>query len=232
MPGRSSRRLAGCIAIELLRYAEATAATEFQAGIASAGAANAIVIQDRHGARAVFADTDFEITQAIADFVAARLLQSYELPRPFLLLRGVGPQPAQPDDLLTAISAALGQMEPAEIRSDGKNLSVTIAGHCRPIFGDCTTGAAVSGPIRAAFRMVQPEHGLLQRTDLPRSYPVQAIVLGKQVVVLALGGASTLPSEFSARGLLFIPHANASTAPPDDPRLREAIRQVLARVGR
>ncbi|HMC61983.1 MAG TPA: hypothetical protein VKJ01_22505, partial [Candidatus Solibacter sp.] len=67
---------------------------------------------------------------------------------------------------------------------------------------------------------------------LLRACPVQAIALGKQVVVLALGGDSVLPREFAAERLIFAPHANDSTAPPDDRRIREAIRQVLSRVGR
>jgi hypothetical protein len=221
---------------------------EYQAGIATAGQSKALVLEDRRGGRAVFAEADFEVTQAVADFVAARLLQSYELPRPSLLLRGgllrgasgIGPRPAQPEDLITAISAALGSMEPASVRFDGAVVSVTSGGTCRAAlaagasltFGHCTAGDAVRGPIRAAFQMVEPAHGLLQRADPVRAYPVQAIALGKQVVVVALGGASALPREFAANGRLFAPQANDSAAPPDDPRIRQAIRQVLSRVGR
>jgi hypothetical protein len=247
MPIRSSRRLAGCIAIELaLAVAVGLWATDgdYQAGIATAGQSKALVLEDRRGGRAVFAEADFEVTQAVADFVAARLLQSYELPRPSLLLRGGLPRgvsgTGQPEDLITAISAALGSMEPASVRFNGAVVSVTSAGTCRAAlaagvsltFDHCTAGDAVRGPIRAAFQMVEPAHGLLQRADPVRAHPVQAIALGKQVVVVALGGASALPREFAANGLLFAPHANDSAAPPDDPRIRVAIRQVLSRVGR
>jgi len=239
MPRRLSRRLAGCIAIELLLAAGLWAA-EYQAGVATAGQAKALVLEDRRGGRAVFAEADFAVAQAAADFVAARLLQSYELGRPSLLLRGLGLRPAQPEDLITAISAAMGAIAPALVRFNGAVVSVTKGADCLAslaadaslAFDHCTEGVTVRGPIGAAFQMVEPTHGLLQRSDAPRAYPVQAIALGKQVVVVALGGDSALPPEFAARGLLFAPHANDSAAPPDDPRIREAIRQVLSRVGR
>ena len=230
MPRKSSRRLAGCIAIELLRLS--AAAADFQAGFAETGSAKAVVLQDRHGARAVFAESDGEVTQAVADFVAARLLQTYELPRPSLLLRGAGARPVNSEDLLTAVAAAMGKLEPAEVRFGGGSLSVRIAGRCRPIVGPCAGGDVVRGPIRAAFRMTEPAHGLLQRSDPLRNYPVQAIAIGRSVVVVAAGGASVLPAEFAREGLLFVPHANDSETPPDDPRIRDAIRQVLARVGK
>jgi len=230
MPARSSRRLAGCIAIELL-LAAGLPAGDFRAGAATAGQAKAVVLEDRRGARAVFAETDFEITQPVADFVAARLVDTYDLPRASLLLRGSGLRPAQPGDLMTAIAAALGTLAPAEIRSNAANLAVTIAGHCRPIIGDCGVGASVHGRIRAALQMVEPTHGLLQRAEPPRAYPVQAIALGKDLVIVALSGPSQLPREFATKRVLFVPHANDSAAPPDDARIREAIRQVLSRVG-
>ena len=58
MPRRLSRRLAGCIAIELLLAAGLWAA-EYQAGVATAGQAKALVLEDRRGGRAVFAEADF-----------------------------------------------------------------------------------------------------------------------------------------------------------------------------
>ena len=230
MPRKSSRRLAGCIAIELLHLT--AAAADFQAGFAVAGSAKAIVLQDRRGARAVFAESGGAITQAIADFVAARLLQTYELPRPSLLLHGAGPGAANSEDLLTAIAAAIDKREPAEVRYGGGSLSVRVAGQCRPIVGECAGGEVLRGTIRGAFRMVEPSHGLLQRSDPLRNYPVQAIAIGKSAVVVALGGASALPAGFGAKGLLFVSHANDTETPPDDSHVREAIRQVLARVAR
>jgi hypothetical protein len=66
----------------------------------------------------------------------------------------------------------------------------------------------VRAPIRAAFQMVDPAHGLQQRGDPVRSISVQAIALGKQFAVLAVEGER------------------------DDPRVSAAVRQVLGRVGR
>jgi hypothetical protein len=236
MPRRSSRRLAGCIAINLLLPA---AAADFQAGIATAGQVKALVLRDRRGGRAVFAEADFEVTQAVSDFVAARLLQGYELPRPSLLLRSSADlRPALPEDLITAISAALGSLKPAVVRWNGAEVSVTTDGACLAKLGTggslgfdhCAGGVPVRGEIRAAFQMVEPSHGLLQRSDPLHAYPVQAIAIGKQVVVLALGGESKIPAEFAGRGVLFASHANDSRAAPDDPRIGQGIRQVLSRV--
>lgn len=236
MPRRSSRKLAGCIAISLLLPA---AAADFKAGVAAAGPAKALVIEDRRGSRAVFAEADFEINQAVADFVAVRLLQSYELPRPSLLLRrGAVLGPALPESLITAISAAMGSLDSAQLRYNGATLSATVAGRCLAAFArdapltfdHCAEGVLIRESIRAAFQMVEPTHGLLQRTDPVHAYPVQAIAFGKQVVVVALGGAASLPAEFAGKGLFFVSHANDSSTPPDDPRIRDAIRQVLSRV--
>lgn len=247
MPRKSSRRLAGCIAIELLilaavslQPANGEPRAGYQAGTATVGQVKVLALEERRGSRAVFAEADFEITQAVSDFVAARLLQSYELERPSLLLRGVGVQPAQPEDLITAIGAAMGRLEPVLLRYNGSIVSVASSGNCMATlaanaslaFDHCATGASIGGPIRAAFQMASPTRRLLQRSDPLRAYPVQAIALGRQVVVVALGGDSRLQGSFRPIGLLFASHANDSVAPPDDPRIREAIGQVLSRVGR
>ena len=86
------------------------------------------------------------------------------------------------------------------------------------------------GPIRAAFQMVEPAHGLQQRTDPVHAYPVQAIALGKQVTILGLSGETSLPAAIGRKGLIFAAHANGDSAPPEDERILAVIRQVLARV--
>ena len=75
----------------------------------------------------------------------------------------------------------------------------------RARIGGCADGAAVAGAIRAAFQMVEPEHGLQKRGQGVRSFPVQAIALGKQVTVLALSGEAALPEGVNPRGLIFAP---------------------------
>ena len=162
------------------------------------------MLEDARGNRAVFTQTEFRITQAVADFVAARLLVSLDLQRPGLLLHwsGIGARPEQPEDLVTAITAAVNALEPAEVRYGHRVLSVAAAGgRCVGSLsedgavgtGGCADGAAVTGAIRAAFQMVEPAHGLQKRGETVRSFPVQAIALGKQVTILALSGEAALP---------------------------------------
>jgi hypothetical protein len=97
-------------------------------------------------------------------------------------------------------------------------------------FGGCADGAAVTGTIRAAFQMVEPVHGLQKRGEPVRSFPVQAIALGKQVTVLTLSGEAALPEGVNPRGLIFAPFSNESAAAPQDARVRAAVERVLARV--
>ncbi len=77
--------------------------------------------------------------------------------------------------------------------------------------------------------MVEPAHGLLQRGETVRSYPVQAIGVGQEVTILALSGEAALPEGVNPRGLIFAPFSNESAAPPKDARVAEAIGQVMAR---
>src|SRR5437764_1436410 len=95
----------------------------------------------------------------------------------------------------------------------------------------CGEGAEVSGTIRAAFQMVEPAHGLLNRGEAARAFPVQAIALGRQVTILALSGEAALPEGVNPRGLIFSPFSNEASPPPlHDARVRAAIQRVLARV--
>jgi hypothetical protein len=78
--------------------------------------------------------------------------------------------------------------------------------------------------------MVEPAHGLQKRGETVRSYPVQAIALGKQVTILALSGEAALPEGVDPRGLIFAPFSNEAAAAPQDERVRAAVQRVLARV--
>jgi hypothetical protein len=197
--------------------------------------------EDAHGNRAVFTQTEFRITQALADFVAARLLVSLELERPGLLLHwsGIGARPEQPEDLVTVITAAVTALEPVEVRYGHRSLSVVAGDRCVGTVSPdgalspagCTDGAPIAGGIRAAFQMVEPAHGLQKRGETVRAFPVQAIALGKQVIVLALSGEAALPEGVNPRGLIFAPFSNeAAAAPPQDARVRAAVQRVIARV--
>jgi hypothetical protein len=218
MPKKLSRRLAGCFAIELLLAAGLLAAdSDYQAGTAAAGKVKALAIQDRRGTRAVFATAEFRVSQSVSDFIAAQVMKAYGVDRAALLLHSVGQGDPTPDDAVTAIGVALGGMEPAVVRSSGGAVSITAPdSHCRATlatdgalaFEQCGAGEPVRAPIRAAFQMVDPAHGLEPRGEPARSSSVQAISLGGRFVVLAVDGER------------------------DDPRVSAAVRQVLARVGR
>jgi hypothetical protein len=78
--------------------------------------------------------------------------------------------------------------------------------------------------------MVEPTHGLQKRGEILRSYPVQAIALGRQVTILALSGEAALPEGVNSRGLIFAPFSNEATTAPQDARVRAAVQRVLARV--
>ena len=240
MRKRSSRRRAGCIVIELVAAAAAFAG-DYRGGASVSGSARALVLEDAHGNRAVFTQTEFRITQALADFVAARLLVSLDLQRPGLLFHwsGIGARPEQPEDLVTAITGAVNALEPVEVRYGHRSLSIVAGDRCVGAVSPdgalspagCTDGAPIDGGIRAAFQMVEPAHGLQKRGETVRAFPVQAIALGKQVIVLALSGEAALPEGVNPRGLIFAPFSNeAAAAPPQDARVRAAVQQVLARV--
>ena len=239
MRKRSSRKLAGCIVIELL-LAAAGFAADYRAGAAASGSARALVLEDARGNRAVFTQTEFRITQALADFVAAQLLRSLDLERSGLLLHwsGIGARPEQPEDLVTAITTAVNALEPAEVRYGHRSLSVAAGERCLGNLspdgalssGGCADGSAVASGIRAAFQMVEPAHGLQKRGETVRSFPVQAIALGRQVTILALSGEAALPEGVNPRGLIFAPFSNDAAAAPQDARVRAAVQRVLARV--
>ena len=247
MRKRSSRRLAGCIAIDLALAAAGCAtdcatgfAAEYRAGAGASGPARALVLEDARGNRAVFTQTEFRITQAVADFVSAQLLRALDLQRPGLLLHwsGIGARPEQPEELVNAVTAAVGALEPADVRYGHRSLSVMAGERCLGNVSPdgslssagCSDGEAVTGGIRAAFQMVEPAHGLLKRGETVRSFPVQAIALGKQVTILALSGEAALPEGLHPRGLIFAPFSNEAAAAPQDARVRAAVERVLARV--
>jgi len=220
----------------------ALSAADYKAATASAGMARALALDDSQGGRAVFAQAEFRITQSLADLVAVQVLKKYDMDRGGILLRwsGIGDRPAQPEDLVSAISQAMDAVEPADVRYAHRGLSVAAVEGERCIgslspdgnlgFGGCgKDGAAITGPIGAAFQMVEPTRGLLRRGDMVRAFPVQAIGLGKVVTILALSGEAMMPPGVSPRGLIFAPFSNEVTAPPKDERVSTAVQNVLSR---
>ena len=89
----------------------------------------------------------------------------------------------------------------------------------------------VRSPIRSAFQMVDLARSLQHRGETSPVYPVQAIALGNQVTILAVGG-NVSEGPYRAPKRIVVLNANDSFTPPPDPRIDTAIRQVLARIGR
>jgi hypothetical protein len=240
MQRRSSKRLAGCFVIELVAAAVLTAADfEYKAGTARSGRVAALALEDRRGRRAVIAQAEFRVTLPFSDFVAARAMKEYGLERGGILIRSAGRGTPDPAEVEAAFGAALADLKPARVLFGGA-LSITGPdGRCRAAlsaggsldFLNCGAGVPVRGGIRCAFQTVEPAHGLMQREDRHRSYPVQAIALGGQVVILALGGDAPA-ARFVAKGIIVATFANDDTAFEDEPGIRAAMRQVLRRVGR
>ena len=176
--------------------------------------------------------------RAAADFVAARLLKTYEVDRAGVVLRGQAEGTGEPEDLYTAVSAAMGRLGPATARWGRGALSVTDdGGRCigsleangSLAFDRCAGGEELRGAIRAALQMVEPEHGLLQRENTPAVYPVQAVAIGKQAVLLALGGTASV-ADLGEKRPMVVPFADDRPASAPTPAMREAIRRVLGRV--
>jgi len=229
MSKRFWKRLAGCLVIECAL----SAAPGYQAGTAAVEHARAIALEDNRGNRAIFAEADFAVTRAISDFVAAQLAKQHGLDRASLLIYSRGAaQSGEPRALLTAITAALGAMGPAELRFDGVTISIAASdGKCIAALpaGICTGGIRVRPPIRSAFQMIEGQHGLQIRGEIREAYPVQAVAFGKEAAILGLGGDTRFPA---TKGIVVIPFANDTSAPPASSVVEAAARRVLARVGR
>src|SRR5436190_22279357 len=141
---RCSRKLAGCIAISLA-CGSAALAGDFRAGAAVVGSAHALVIEDARGNHAVFTQTELRITQALADFVAARLQVELKLERPGMLFHwsGIGARPEKPDELIAAVTTAYNALEPVEVRYGHRSVSVAVGERCMANLGP--DGALASG---------------------------------------------------------------------------------------
>lgn len=237
------RRLAGCTAIELAAAAVLLAASpEYSAGTANTGLARALAIEDSSGARAVIVQAAFPIPLQVSDVAAAELMRAYGLERGAILLRGTGSGAPQPQDLLTAAAAALGRLKPARLLSTGQTLAILdqsdvclaqlmTDGAFAAEGTTCGGQTPVRGPIRTAFRMVDLSHGLLQRNETGRMYPIQAIAFGREIAVLGLGGEPPAGA-FAAPGLIVTAFANSNAPYPGDSDIKSTVLETLKRIGR
>ena len=240
--GKGGRESSLAVSLLSWRWPPLVSAADYRAGAAASGSARALVLEDARGNRAVFTQTEFRITQALADFVAARLLVALRTGarrtalalernrRPARAARGSGDGDHRRGQCTgSRLRSAMGI---ARFRCRRANDAwETLSPDGALSSAGCTDGVAVTGGIRAAFQMVEPTHGLQKRGETVRSFPVQAIALGKQVTILALSGEAALPEGVNPRGLIFAPFSNeAAAAPQRDARVRAAVQRVLARV--
>lgn len=232
MRKRSSPRLAGCIAIELLLgLLTAAADFDYQAGAASSGQARVLVIEDRHHHPAVIVNVAFSTPLPVSDHIGALAAKAYGLDRSALIIHSTLEGNPAPQDVVAAVGAALSDLEPARIRYGNGVLAVSTAAGCTAVSGDAVTeactgtaGEAVRGGIRSAFRVVDLTRGLQVRASTSRYATVQAIALGDAVVILSAPANFIEPAPGRIVALL--------PAIDPDSRVAAALHDVLARVGR
>jgi Tfp pilus assembly ATPase PilU len=209
----------------------AAAPPEYRAGAAAGEHVRVVVLEDRRGARAVFAEADFAITRAMSDLVAVQLVKNYDLDRAGIVVSGTRSGVGRAADVVSVVEDAVAKIGPAAVAFSDVISVRTADGACvatlYPVRLDgCREGVAVHGPIRAAFQMMDVPHGLQTREASSRAYPVQAIAIGK-VTVLALGGDVPL-ARFAAAGRVVVPFANDVWSMPDG--FSAAIEGVLKRI--
>jgi hypothetical protein len=232
MRKRSSRRLAGCIAIELLLGSLTAAADfEYRAAAAASGQARLLVIEDRHHHPAVILNVDFSTPLSVSDHIAALAAKAHGLDRSSLVIHSTHDGGPAPQDAATAMETALAALKPALVRYGNSELTVSTAAGCTMVSRDAVTldctapaGIPVHGPIRSAFRVVDLARGLQVRTAVPRYATVQAIALGEAVVILSAPENFVEPEP--GRIVAALP------AIDPDPRVAAALTDVEARVGR
>ena len=206
---------------------------EYRAGAAASGHVIAVVLEDRRGPRAIFAEADFPITRAVSDFVAVQLVKRYEVDRAGLVISGAGTATPDPAAVIAVIEQAIAKVDDASVSFAGA-ISVTRAdGTCvatlYPIqLHGCRSGDAIHGPIRAAFHMIDVPHPLQSREAPAPAYPVQAVAIGKAVILALAGGVPS--ARYHAPFRIVVPHANDTAPLPANELVEEAVANVLKRV--
>lgn len=232
MPRKSLKKLAGCIAIEVLcAYSACAADYYYKAGFAASGQARALALEDRKGRRAVILTTAFDAPLSVADMIAAQAIKEYGLERASLLIYSVASGDPKPADARTAIGAALGNLKAASLVYGNGRLTVSsYDGHClvaisaEASLDACSTpaGDVMGGYIRSALQIVDLSHSLQTREATPRSVSVQTLAIGPVVVFSG-------PSNVAQTGKRVI--VAATPAVESDTRLEVAVGEVFIRVG-
>lgn len=234
MQKKSWKRLAGSIAIELACAVNALAAGyEYNAGYAEFGQVKAVALQDKRGQRAALVTAAFNVPLSVADSIAAEAIKQYHLERSSLLIYSVASGDPNPQQALTAIGAALGKLAPAILIYGDRRLTVSSGtGKClvavspQASLEPCTTpaGDLVHSPIRSALQIVDLDRGLTTRESTPHSLAIQAIALGRSVVIFSA------PEDFSQPGKHMI-LAMTPAIGGDDVHVSQAVGEVFIRIG-
>jgi hypothetical protein len=234
MQKKSWKRLAGFIVIELACAVSALAAGyEYNAGYAELGQVKAVALEDKRGQRAAIVTAAFSVPLSVADSIAAEAIKQYHLERSSILIYSVASGDPNPQQALTTLGAALGKLAPAILIYGDRRLTVSSGtGQClvavspQTSLEPCTTpaGDLVHSPIRSALQMVDLDRGLTTRESAPRSVVIQAISLGRSVVIFSA------PEDFSQPGK----HTILAMTPAlggDDTNVSKAVGEVFIRIG-
>jgi hypothetical protein len=231
----------------------------YQAGtarleIAPERVVEALAIEDAEGGRVVFASAAGEsLPLTLTDLVTART----GLERSQLVFLGGhgggGYDPALAGGLVTAIGAALGALKPAALTYDaGASLQVLSEEELRASVafrkttallevgsGVAAGGQPISGRIRAAFQMVEPEPSLRARGNEEgrgEGVPVQAVRFGKGLTLVVVGGelAAGLRERIGQgkEPLEIVETGGVPIRPDREVAVIEGVRRVLERVKR
>ena len=231
MRKRSSRRLAGSLAIELLLgWLTAAADFDYRAGAAASGQARVLAIEDRRHHRALIVNVGFSAPLTVSDHIGALSAKAYGLDRSALVIHSTREGDPAPQDAVAAIGLALSILEPVRLQYGDGMLEASTAAGCTMVSDDAvlhpcrgTSGVAVHGPVRSAFRVVDLTHSLQSRAAAPRYATVQAIRLGREVMILSAPANFVEPA----------PGRIVAVLPAVDPdsRVATALADVEARVG-
>jgi hypothetical protein len=231
MRKRLSRRLAGCIAIELLAGFLFAADFEYKAGLGTFANVHVLAIEDHSEHRAVLVWVGRAMTAGSAGMATAQAAKQYDLDPAGVLVLPAAEGDSTPEDVVTAVGSALQQLQPVQLRWGAGALTISASGKCRAAVsvgavlsenGCNAKGSEIHGPLRFASQQIDLKR-LGTREEPLRASALQAIAIGNAVTVIAA------PKNYIPAGSDVIA---AAGEPVTDDRIAAALRLILLRVGR